>query len=144
MINSCVPCADFDLHPECANIAREIVSFTHPHRLLLQPPYSRGYNAICDGCLEVLGGSQWAYRCGNSGCDFDLHARCAKYASTIFHPIHEEHELVLINESTARPNTHVRCDGCDNPVDPKELVYHCEECGFDLHPNCATGDVVRS
>lgn len=140
----CTSCQDFDLHPECANIAREIVSFTHPHRLLLQPPYSRGYNAICDGCLEVLGGSQWAYRCGNSGCDFDLHARCAKYARTIFHPIHEEHELVLINESTARPNTHVQCDGCDNPVDPKELVYHCEECGFDLHPNCATGDVVRS
>lgn len=141
----CTSCTDFDLHPECANIAREIVSFTHPHhRLLLQPPYSRGYNAICDGCLENLGGSQWAYRCGNSGCDFDLHARCAKYATTIFHPIHEEHELVLINESTAGPNSHVRCDACDNPVDPKELVYHCEECGFDVHPNCATGDLVRS
>lgn len=140
----CTSCTDFDLHPQCANIAPEIVSFTHPHRLVLQPPYSRGYNAICDGCLEVLGGSQWVYRCGSSGCDFDLHARCAKYARSVFHPIHQEHELMLVNESSAGPHSRVWCDGCDNPVDPKELVYHCEECGFDLHPNCATGDVVRS
>lgn len=140
----CTSCTDFDLHPECANITREIISFTHPHPLLLQPPYSRGYNAICDGCFVVLGGSQWAYRCGTSGCDFDLHARCAKYARTILHPIQHEHELVLVNEIAAGPHRHVRCDGCDGPVEPKELVYHCEECGFDLHPNCATGDVVRS
>jgi hypothetical protein len=141
----CTSCADFDLHPECAKIAREIVSFTHPHRLLLQSPFSRGYNAICDGCLEVLGGSQWVYRCNTSGCDFDIHARCAKYARTISHPIHEEHELVLINESAAvGPLSSVMCDGCDTQVDPKELVYHCEECGFDIHPNCAIGEVVRS
>lgn len=141
----CTSCTDFDLHPECAKITREIVSFTHPHRLLLQPPYSRGYNAICDGCLEVLGGSQWVYRCSNSGCDFDIHARCAKYARTISHPIHEEHELVLINESTTTgPDSSLICDGCDAQVDPKELVYHCDECGFDIHPNCAIGEVVRS
>lgn len=141
----CTLCTDFDLHPECARITREIMSFTHPHRLVLQPPYSRGRNAMCDGCLEILGGSQWTYRCSTSGCDFDLHARCAKYARTILHPIHEEHELVLINESTAGPNSHVMCDACDGAVDLKELVYHCEECGFDLHPTCAIGsDVVHS
>ena len=141
----CSSCTDFDLHPACAKIAREIVSFMHPHRLALQPPYSRGYNAICDGCLENLGGSQWIYRCSTSGCDFDLHARCAKYARTISHPIHEEHELVLINESTTPgPHSSVMCDACDSQVDPKELVYHCEECGFDIHPNCVIGEVVGS
>lgn len=140
----CTSCTDFDLHPECANIAREIVSFMHPHRLLLQPPYSRGHNTICDGCLEGLGGSQWVYRCSNSGCDFDLHARCAKYARTISHPIHGEHELVLVNESTpGRPHSFVMCDACEAQVDPKELVYNCRECGFDIHPICAIGEVVR-
>ncbi|KAG0580073.1 hypothetical protein KC19_4G144900 [Ceratodon purpureus] len=136
----CTSCGSFDLHPSCANITSEVVSFTHPHQLSLQPPYSRD-NALCDGCLHDTDGTQWVYRCSTSGCDFDIHARCAKYARTIFHPIHKEHVLVLIKESrNVGPHQYVvQCDGCFNPVHPNQLVYHCEVCGFDIHPSCVLG-----
>ena len=140
----CTMCGDFDLHPDCAEVKTEIKSFAHPHGLILQPPYTRGYNSICDGCLKCLGDSQWVYRCG-SGCDYDLHALCAKLAQKILHPIHADHELVLKNGSVAGPHAYVMCDGCDYAVNANELIYHCEECGFDLHPLCAIiPDVIRS
>lgn len=136
----CTSCRTFDLHPACARITTEIKSFAHPHGLVLQPPYSRGANAMCDGCLEGLAGSQWVYRC-SVGCDFDLHALCSKLAQKIRHPIHPEHELILHDHSV--PN--VVCDGCDYRIDPIELVYHCDDCGFDLHPSCAIGQgILRS
>ncbi|KAD1033745.1 hypothetical protein E3N88_43393 [Mikania micrantha] len=45
------------------------------------------------------------------------------------HDSHQEHELVL-----TRSNAYV-CDGCDK--EGKIWAYNCEECNFDLHPECA-------
>lgn len=140
----CTSCRDFDLHPACARITTEIKSFAHPHGLVLQPPYSRGSNAMCDGCLECLGGSQWVYRC-SVGCDFDLHALCSKLAQKICHPLHPEHELDLTILQNIRASNNVTCDGCECRIDPSELVYYCDDCEFGLHPLCAIGDdLLRS
>ncbi|KAI3698480.1 hypothetical protein L2E82_42055 [Cichorium intybus] len=45
------------------------------------------------------------------------------------HGLHEEHELVLRRSSEG-----CRCDGCDGEV--KVWTYRCDECDFDLHPDC--------
>ncbi|KAI3812473.1 hypothetical protein L1987_17183 [Smallanthus sonchifolius] len=45
------------------------------------------------------------------------------------HDSHEEHELVLTRQQV------FTCDGCDK--EGKIWAYNCEECNFDLHPECA-------
>ncbi|KAK9052744.1 hypothetical protein SSX86_029374 [Deinandra increscens subsp. villosa] len=43
--------------------------------------------------------------------------------------LHEDHELVLTRSQV------YTCDGCDK--EGKIWAYNCEECNFDLHPECA-------
>lgn len=43
--------------------------------------------------------------------------------------LHEEHELVLARRSN------FICDGCNEPG--AGWSFYCEDCDFDLHPNCA-------
>ncbi|KAJ7954373.1 Disease resistance protein [Quillaja saponaria] len=54
------------------------------------------------------------------------------FPSTINHPLHEKHQLLL-----ARRTYH--CDGCGASAG-YGWSYVCGRCDFDLHPNCALED----
>ncbi|XP_058769080.1 probable nucleoredoxin 1 [Vicia villosa] len=49
----------------------------------------------------------------------------------VTHNTHE-HELILSRRRV------YYCDGCDE--EGRDWAYFCEDCDFDLHPNCALGD----
>lgn len=48
------------------------------------------------------------------------------------HALHEEHELVLTRSQV------YTCDACDEAG--QVWSFSCEDCDFDLHPNCALGE----
>lgn len=83
----------------------------------------------CDGCKEA--GIGLKYRCDL--CDFDLHKNCAVASSGITHPFYKKCEFRFYDKC---PGSAMRlCDACGKDV--LGFVYHCDRCGFDLHPCCA-------
>ncbi|KAL3538929.1 hypothetical protein ACH5RR_002295 [Cinchona calisaya] len=105
----------------------EIPHFSHPqHKLKFEyteTPFK------CDGCKEVGIGSH--YKC--SICDYDLHTHCAIPSPSITHPFYTKCSF----EFLPRPPGNVPryCNACEKDV--TGFVYHCNSCGFDLHPCCA-------
>ncbi|KAH7835967.1 hypothetical protein Vadar_031534 [Vaccinium darrowii] len=105
----------------------EITHVGHPqHKLKFE------YTEVpfkCDGCKEVGIGSR--YKC--TKCDYDLHLHCALYTPTLSHPFYTKCSFQFL----LRPPGNVAryCDACEKDV--TGFVYHCNACGFDLHPCCA-------
>uniref|UniRef100_A0A2P2PJN5 Phorbol-ester/DAG-type domain-containing protein n=1 Tax=Rhizophora mucronata TaxID=61149 RepID=A0A2P2PJN5_RHIMU len=105
----------------------EISHFCHPqHKLKFE--YSE-FPFRCDGCREVGIGSR--YKCPT--CDFDLHMHCAIPSPSIFHPFYTKCSFQFLSRP---PGDKPRfCNACERDV--TGFVYHCQTCGFDLHPCCA-------
>lgn len=106
---------------------KEIVHPSHPqHKLEIE------YTQIpfrCNGCKEA--GIGLKYKCDK--CDFDLHKACALAPSNLVHPFYKKCEFRFHYKP---PGTASRmCDACGKDV--VGFVYHCNRCGFDLHPCCA-------
>ncbi|KAJ8747648.1 hypothetical protein K2173_012824 [Erythroxylum novogranatense] len=105
----------------------EISHYYHPHHTL-KFEYSE-FPFKCDGCKQVGIGSR--YRC--SFCDFDLHMHCAIPSSSIYHPFYTKCSFQFFSKP---PGDKPRfCNACERDV--TGFVYHCKDCGFDLHPCCA-------
>ncbi|GLT85884.1 hypothetical protein SLE2022_040560 [Rubroshorea leprosula] len=106
----------------------EISHFSHPqHKLKFE------YSEVpfkCDGCKEVGIGSR--YKC-STFCDFDLHMHCALFSTTISHPFYTKCSFQFL--SSPPGNVPRYCNACEKDVNG--FVYHCNSCGFDLHPCCA-------
>ncbi|KAF9602860.1 hypothetical protein IFM89_031806 [Coptis chinensis] len=108
-------------------IDKEICHPAHPnHKLRLE------YTEVpfnCDGCKEA--GIGLKYKC--TQCEFDLHKACAMAPPTITHPFYKKCEFRFYHHP---PGQVMRiCDACRDDI--LGFVYHCNRCGFDLHPCCA-------
>ncbi|XP_050231559.1 uncharacterized protein LOC126680475 [Mercurialis annua] len=105
----------------------EISHFSHPQHSLKfeysESPFK------CDGCKEVGIGSR--YKC--TKCDFDLHMHCAIPSSTIHHPFFTKCSFQFMSRPPGDKPRY--CNACERDVGG--FLYHCKDCGFDLHPCCA-------
>uniref|UniRef100_A0A5B6YRC1 Phorbol-ester/DAG-type domain-containing protein n=1 Tax=Davidia involucrata TaxID=16924 RepID=A0A5B6YRC1_DAVIN len=105
----------------------EISHFSHPqHKLRFE---HTEFPFKCDGCKEVGIGSH--YKCGI--CDYDLHMHCALPSPSICHPFYTKCSFQFLPRPPG--NTPRYCNACEKDV--TGFVYHCQACGFDLHPCCA-------
>ncbi|KAF2305933.1 hypothetical protein GH714_008980 [Hevea brasiliensis] len=105
----------------------EISHFSHPlHSLKFE--YSE-FPFKCDGCKEVGIGSR--YKC--SKCDFDLHMHCAIPSASIYHPFYTKCSFQFLSRPPGDKPRY--CNACERDVNG--FLYHCKDCGFDLHPCCA-------
>ncbi|KAG6762786.1 hypothetical protein NC652_023717 [Populus alba x Populus x berolinensis] len=105
----------------------EIAHSSHPqHKLRFEcseSPFK------CDGCKEVGIGSR--YKC--TACDFDLHMQCAISSPAISHSFYTKCSFQFLSRPPGdKPRI---CDACEREV--TGFLYHCKDCGFDLHPCCA-------
>ncbi|KAJ4966738.1 hypothetical protein NE237_018587 [Protea cynaroides] len=76
-------------------------------------------------------GIGFSYKCEQ--CNFDLHKVCAVASPVITKLFYKKCEFRFYHRP---PGTVMRiCDACRNDV--LGFVYHCDGCGFDLHPCCA-------
>ncbi|XP_027181716.1 uncharacterized protein LOC113780098 [Coffea eugenioides] len=91
--------------------------------------------AVCYGCQEQISDSI-AYCC--FPCDFFLHKRCAELPPQIRHPMHSQHDLVLLRNPTYFSGGCV-CNACGQ-YPWKFFTYHCSSCDFDLDVSCAILD----
>lgn len=64
--------------------------------------------------------------------EYELEEMAKDWPKKVTLALHEEHELVLTRR------TIYKCDGCEE--DGRVWSFNCEECNFDLHPNCALKD----
>ncbi|XP_011092762.1 uncharacterized protein LOC105172865 [Sesamum indicum] len=107
----------------------EISHFSHPHHNLkfeyAKAPFK------CDGCKEVGIGS--SYKCGGAACNFDLHTHCAIPSPSITHPFYTKCSFQFLSRPPGQEARY--CNACEKSV--TGFVYHCQLCGFDLHPCCA-------
>ncbi|CBI32534.3 unnamed protein product, partial [Vitis vinifera] len=105
----------------------EIPHFSHPQHKLkfeyIELPFK------CDGCKEAGIGSR--YKC--SICDYDLHTHCALPSPSITHPFYTKCSFQFLPRP---PGDAARfCNACEKDING--FLYHCNSCGFDLHPCCA-------
>ncbi|CAL1353589.1 unnamed protein product [Linum trigynum] len=111
----------------------EISHFSHPqHKLRYE---FTEFPFKCDGCKEAGIGSR--FRC--STCDFDLHQHCAVPSPySLHHPFYTKCSFQFFS----RPPGDIPryCNACGRDV--AGFLYHCRDCGFDLHPCCAKLPVV--
>ncbi|KAL0334782.1 UNVERIFIED_CONTAM: hypothetical protein Sradi_4690100 [Sesamum radiatum] len=118
----------------------EISHFSHPHHNLKfeysEAPFK------CDGCKEAGIGSR--YKCcggggggygggGGGACNFDLHTHCAIPSPSIVHPFYTKCSFQFLSRAPGQVARY--CNACEKDV--AGFVYHCQSCGFDLHPCCA-------
>ncbi|KAL0912599.1 hypothetical protein M5K25_018581 [Dendrobium thyrsiflorum] len=98
---------------------------------------------ICDGCGKS--GRYWSFYCKK--CDFDLHPDCALNADHDKVDSEDEKDEVelpmkikhmLHKHTLVKAWRHYQCDACG--VIKHGWSYFCEECDFDLHPECAFGN----
>ncbi|XP_027080687.2 uncharacterized protein [Coffea arabica] len=92
-------------------------------------------SAVCYGCQEQISDST-AYCCFR--CDFFLHKRCAELPRQIRHPMHSQHDLVLLRNPTYFSGG-CSCNACGQGG-WKYFTYHCSLCKFDLDVSCAILD----
>ncbi|CAK9161110.1 unnamed protein product [Ilex paraguariensis] len=104
----------------------EISHFSHQHKLKYE--YTE-FPFKCDGCKEVGIGS--LFKC--STCDYDLHTHCALPSTSICHLFYTKCSFQFLPRPPG--NTPRYCNACEKDV--TGFVYHCNSCGFDLHPCCA-------
>ncbi|XP_052179651.1 uncharacterized protein LOC127792982 [Diospyros lotus] len=118
--------------PNPAMKYNEISHFSHPYHKLkfeyTEAPFK------CDGCKEVGIGS--SYKC--SSCDYDLHKLCALPSSSFRHPFYPKCSFKFLPRAPGSISRY--CNACEKAV--TGFVYHCEACGFDLHPCCANLPMV--
>ncbi|CAA7052229.1 unnamed protein product [Microthlaspi erraticum] len=103
--------------------------FTHNHPLTKVD----GYGEFTCGACKTYGFGK-TYRC--AWCDYNLHDQCATCPSTLLSFMHPQHKLRLVfrRPEHTHQNNRRMCDICDEPTEG--LYYHCEPCGFDVHPIC--------
>ncbi|PPR80227.1 hypothetical protein GOBAR_AA40485 [Gossypium barbadense] len=110
----------------------EIQHFSHHHPLVFIQYHSVASKAaLCLGCEKPVEG--WSYGCNQ--CEFYLHNECAELelAPQIQHPFHPKHPLTLLPKSPYGDTNW--CDLCGKRF--QGFAYNCNDCGFDLHINCA-------
>lgn len=131
---SCMEC-DFILHEECANVSRKIQHPIHPHLLTLVTVAGTSIKIknSCSAC-PWLCTAGFFYVCGEEGCHFKLHLKCATVSEPLVHVSHM-HPLFL----TSKPGERRRCGVCKDlrPSDTNE-TFNCLECDFSLCFGCAT------
>ncbi|VVB02555.1 unnamed protein product [Arabis nemorensis] len=108
--------------------SRLVQHFTHVHPLTKVDGFGE---FICNGCKTYGFGK--TYRCVS--CNYDLHDHCATCPPTLLSFMHPQHPLRLFFRGPEQTQRNRRlCDICDESVEG--LYYHCEPCGFDVHPLC--------
>ncbi|ERN11419.1 hypothetical protein AMTRI_Chr03g43490 [Amborella trichopoda] len=108
-------------------VDKEIIHYSHSQHRLKFECSDALFN--CDGCKEAGIGAR--YKCDI--CDFDLHKNCATPSPTLNHPFYRKCNFQFYSRP---PGDKMRyCDACGQDV--LGFVYHCNSCGFDLHPCCA-------
>ena len=124
---SCRKC-DFDLHPSCAELPRELqhpIHSKHPLILHKTPPYD-GKTCTCSVCN--LPCKWFVYNCTH--CKFNLDIKCA---SLRFIPGAETHDHQLTH---FREFISFTCDFCGK--EGMGMPYLCGICGFWVHRTCAS------
>ncbi|KAK7848406.1 hypothetical protein CFP56_005034 [Quercus suber] len=132
--NSCYSCrkCNFDLHPSCAELTRELQHPLHSkHPLILHktPPYDEG-TCTCKICDEPCKRRRFVYHCPL--CKFDAHVKCVLFSLSIETEIHN-HSLTLFGKFIT-----FICDLCGK--EGKSMPYLCDSiiCGFWAHRKCAS------
>ncbi|KAL3814171.1 hypothetical protein ACJIZ3_015439 [Penstemon smallii] len=106
----------------------EISHFSHPNHNLKSDYTEAPFK--CDGCKEFGIGSH--YKC-SAACNFDLHTHCAIPTPSITHPFYTKCSFQFLSRTPGQVARY--CNACEKSV--AGFVYHCQSCGFDLHPCCA-------
>ncbi|KAL4588781.1 hypothetical protein LXL04_001676 [Taraxacum kok-saghyz] len=107
---------------------KEIYHFSH-HEHNLNHNYTQ-IPFICNGCKEAGIGSH--YTC--TTCNHNLHTHCALPSPSISHPFYTKCTFKFL--PTTPPDSPSRYgNACEKDI--LGFLYHCRECGFDLHPCCA-------
>ena len=124
---SCRKC-DYDLHPSCAELPRELqhpIHSKHPLILHKTPPYD-GKTCTCSVCN--LPCKWFVYNCTH--CKFNLDIKCA---SLRFIPGAEtrDHQLTHFRKFIS-----FTCDFCGK--EGMGMPYLCGICGFWVHRTCAS------
>ncbi|CAL4980529.1 unnamed protein product [Urochloa decumbens] len=124
----------------------EITHDAHPeHKLKLVNAAAAGGGPPfrCDGCKEPGSGKVSRYRCGDGGCDFDLHVCCALAEPTLRHPLLGDNNLEFKLLPEAAAGAAAVCTACGSAT--SGLVYHCSDKkgGLYLHPCCAALKMER-
>ncbi|CAA0319308.1 unnamed protein product [Arabidopsis thaliana] len=158
----CSPC-DFVVHQSCITLPRVIRISRHLHRISFTPSFEQG-DWSCGVCRKKFDNDCGGYSCGNSGCTYVAHSKCATQSNVwdgedlegkpeaideigvnpfvrislgiIQHFSHQQHYLRLDDNTGRDYDENKLCQACITPIYFGKF-YSCMECNFILHEECA-------
>ncbi|KAM7530031.1 hypothetical protein LguiB_033441 [Lonicera macranthoides] len=126
-------CAYFNYHLDvvCASLPNTIKHEAHiDHPISLKKFFSHH----CNACHNGHNKSTFAYGCGT--CDFEIHACCATYPSTVRHRYDEIHSFKLTYHPVEDHSDDYYYDICEQELNPLWWFYHCVDCDKSMHSWC--------
>ena len=133
---------NFDLCEKCFGGEKQHL---HAHSLALLEAGNNTNRPSCSECKLTIQ-ERTHYRCRRPSCNYFLCVRCFSKPPQL-HPSHE-HPLHVCNPLVVYPQSGGmwHCDSCTAnsysgepvPLNPTEIMYHCELCEFDLCHACYT------
>ncbi|CAK7337259.1 unnamed protein product [Dovyalis caffra] len=125
---------DYQLHPFCAQLPRQLHNPYHPHPLTLQAnPGEEEKHFACTACTRKLG-SQFRYYCDH--CDLKLDIGCASLRCStnkdngLLHHFSHFHPLAPLNKVPDEQSYLRRCGNLS------DRDYVCTGCNFVLPSSC--------
>ncbi|XP_059656809.1 uncharacterized protein LOC132303532 isoform X2 [Cornus florida] len=124
---------------------RRIEHFSHWHYLFLDQQKRKEEDQVtCNGCTNKISGDFY----GCTKCKHYVCKSCVGLAPEIQHPFHTKHPLTFFTQSPYKHEESRDPDGLSPRDQPAYcyacckkcdgFIFHCSECKFDLHVNCAT------
>ncbi|KAL4353775.1 hypothetical protein GQ457_06G024610 [Hibiscus cannabinus] len=138
-IYGCSSC-EFYLDLNCALLphytsAGEFIEFIHAdheHPFISINPIASG---LCNGCIGPINTDDHApYLCFECRTRSSYHKRCLEAPSTISHPCHRTHQLLLVFKHSNEDFP--VCNLCQTNI-VYGSYYHCVPCKFYIHLGCA-------
>ncbi|GJY41336.1 putative chromatin regulator PHD family protein [Tanacetum coccineum] len=127
----------------CALVPYYIIHEAHPLHKLMRVVTSGSSNMsieklhACHACRNIIDRGNIFYKCGVPGCDFSLDQLCAlRLPKTVRHKI-DKHIMKLSYSPIENHRGEYFCEVCEEELNPHKWFYHCSECAYSIHSNCA-------
>ncbi|XP_042005537.1 uncharacterized protein LOC121754226 [Salvia splendens] len=134
----------FKIDIKCASLPNTIKHAAHPRHNYLKLVTDNDFRSdFCVNCYNFINTKVGQYRCNS--CRITVCGACVMLPARNEHRL-ENHLLPLTYDARFNRPGEFYCSNCEDQMDPKSWMYHCQDCDQSFHPECfpATSGIYKN